>query len=533
MNALEILPFILFIVVIVTAISERINVPYPLLLVIAGLIVGFVPEIPNWHPPTDIILPVFLPPILFAAARLVSWQDIKNNLGVIGSLSIVLVIVTAVIIAGVLYLFIPQMSFSSALVLGAIISPTDTTAATAILNRLNIRQHIIRTVEVESLFNDAMGIVMYKAAILFVYIGTINIVDAGIETVLVGLGGIAVGLVFAYFTRLIVEQFFTDSDSELPIIMSLILAYVAYMFADRVGLSGVLAVVSAGLYHKKTEQSINANARLSETNVWSTLIFFLNGILFISIGMQFQSYLEKVHYLPLKDLLLFALLTILSLIVLRLGWVMLTNYLITLFKRHHNKKKKITYPMQETLITSWAGMRGLVSLALAIALPEMLSETTAFPYRNLIIFLTILTILFTLLVQGLTLPSLIRLLDAGKDDKRELKRIATVHQRLTTQALANINKLEDEEVSYTAQAKTLVKNYYANRLLQFSASAAQESEVDAHIISEEASQLLAKILRYERTELAKMLKQGKISEEIYICVLRKIDRDEVGFTSFR
>ncbi|MCB1828161.1 MAG: sodium:proton antiporter, partial [Coxiellaceae bacterium] len=289
MNALEILPFILFIVVIVTSISERINVPYPLLLVIAGLVVGFIPGIPNWHPATDMILPLFLPPILFAAARLVSWQDIKNNFSTIGSLSIGLVVATAILVAAVLHFFIPQMSFSSALVLGAIISPTDTTAATAILSRMNIRQHIIRTVEVESLFNDAMGIVMYKAAVLFVYLGTINVADVGGETLLVGLGGIAVGFVFAYFTSLIVEQFFSNSENELPIIMSLILAYVAYMFADRVGVSGVLAVVAAGLYHRKTEQKIDANARLSETSVWSTLIFFLNGILFISIGMQFQS----------------------------------------------------------------------------------------------------------------------------------------------------------------------------------------------------------------------------------------------------
>lgn len=533
LNALEILPFILFIVVIVTTISEKINVPYPLLLVLAGLIVGFIPGVPNWHPPTDIILPLFLPPILFAAARVVSSQDIKNNISTIGSLSIALVVATTLIVALVLHWFIPQMNYSTALVLSAIISPTDTTAATAILNRMNIRQHIIRTVEVESLFNDAMGIVLYKASVLFVFLGTIKIVDVGSQILLVGLGGIVVGFVFAYFTRLIIEQFLTKTENELPIIMSLILAYVAFMFADRVGVSGVLAVVTAGLYHRKTEQKVSANSRLSETSVWSTLIFFLNGILFISIGMQFQSFLKMVDYIPTSDLILFSILTILTLIILRIVWVSATSYLTYLLKRKRLGSKKYDTLFQETCIVSWSGMRGLVSLALAIALPEMISATSAFPYRSLIIFLTLMTILFTLLVQGLTLPPLIRRLKAGKDDTRELRRISNVHQKLMQAAINNMNKLEEQGSAYSKEAKSLVKNYYANRLLQFTGALETESESEAHVINEEALDLLEKVLQYERDELSKMLDHGKITQEIYFRVLRKIDRDEVGFASYR
>ncbi len=531
MNALQILPLILFIVVIVTSISERINIPYPLLLVIAGLVVGFIPEIPNWHPSSNIILPVFLPPILFAAARLISWQDIKNNMNTIGSLAIVLVIATAVVIALVLDFFIPQMSFSTAFVLGVIISPTDTIAAYAVLNHMNIRQHIIRAVEVESLFNDATSIVLYKAAVLLIYLGNINLGDIGSQTLLVGIGGIAVGLIFAYFTRLIVEQFLSDSESELPIIMSLILAYVAYMFADRVGVSGVLAVVSAGLYHKKTEQKINANARLSETSVWTTLIFFLNGMLFISIGMQFQSYLQKVNYLPTSKLIIFSLLTILTLILLRFIWVMITYAIPYWIKRHKKTPYKHRFPYQKILIVSWSGMRGLVSLALAIALPETLSATRSFPYRDLIIFLTLMTILFTLLIQGLSLPLLVRYLGADKDDQEELRSIANIHQQLIQKILDRMNTLQGSKKEYSQSAKKLVKNYYTNRILQFTRTS--ESEKNTKEISEEAAQLLGRVLQHERNELAKMLKEDIISQEIYIRVLRKIDRDEVGFASYR
>ena len=173
-------------------------------------------------------------------------------------------------------------------------------------------------------------------------------------------------------------------------------------------------------------------------------------------------------------------------------------------------------------------MRGLVSLALAIALPTIISETRIFPYRNLIIFLTLMTILFTLLVQGLTLPLLIRYLKAGKDSKRELRRISSIHQKLTKKAIDNMKNIEG---NYSTAAKKLVKNYYGNRLLQFTMD--YETEVDAHVIGSEASALLNKILQYERNELSKMLKKQKISDEVFMRVLRKIDRDEVGFASYR
>jgi monovalent cation/hydrogen antiporter len=251
MTALEILPFILFIVVIATAIAERINIPYPLVLVIAGILVGLMPGIPNWHPPSNMVLPVFLPPILFAAARTISWRDIRSNMNNIVSLSVILVLVNTFAIAGVIYWIIPKIHFASALVLGAIISPTDAVAATSILSKMHVRQSIIRTIEVESLFNDAAGIVLYKMAVLFVFMGSLDMHELGLRSILVGAGGVVIGLLFSYFTNLIVEQFLSNSENNLPIIMSLILAYVAYLFAERLGASGVLAVVAAGLYHKK------------------------------------------------------------------------------------------------------------------------------------------------------------------------------------------------------------------------------------------------------------------------------------------
>lgn len=532
MSAIEILPFILFIVVIVTAIAERINVPYPLLLVVAGLIVGFIPGIPNWHPPSELVLPLFLPPILFAAARTISWRDVRNNVGTIMSLSIVLVLITTFSIAGILNFSIPNLSLSTALVLGAIISPTDTVAATAILSKMNVRQNIIRTIEVESLFNDATGIVLYKTAILFVALGAFNMAHITSRTLMVGIGGIAIGLTFSYFTSLIIEQFLTDSENELPIIMSLILAYVAYLFADRLGVSGVLAVVAAGLYHKKSEHIIEARTRLSETTVWRTLIFFLNGIIFITIGIQFPSYLHKVSYLPTSHILFFSFSTIIALLFLRFVWVTFNTYLPYLIAHLQKKKSALPKnPYKKVLIVSWAGMRGLVPLALALAIPATIGNKIPFPNRDLIIFLTIVTILFTLLAQGLTLPYMIRKLGAGKDDKRELKNISKIYKRLTNDTMNSINQWTEKNDRYSKDAVKLVEQYYETRQLQYSRPTI--TDLERHEIGREAIKLLSKILEHERELLMEMCTAGEISEEIFIKVLRKLDQDEVGFASYK
>lgn len=532
MTAFEIIPFILFLVVIGTAIAERINVPYPLILVVAGLLVGFVPGIPNWHPPSNLVLPLFLPPILFAAARLISWEDIKNNFGQLISLAILLVIATTLAIAWILHAVIPMIPLGVAFVLGAIVSPTDAIASTSILNRMNAQRHVIRSLEMESLFNDSISIVLYNLAVLFVFMGSVSFAPISLHLLIVGLAGIAVGLMFAYFTGLIIQEFLTESENELPIIMSLILAYVAYLFAERVGASGVLAVVAAGLFHKRTERTIQAHTRLSEKSVWDTLIFFLNGLIFIVIGLQFPNYLSKVRYIPLHQLLFFSGITIATMITLRFIWISVSAYIASLFARFRKyPKTKHPFSWREVIISSWSGMRGLVSLALAIALPISISDTTPFPYRDLIVFLTIITILFTLIVQGLTLPFLIKFLKAEKSEKPTQRKTTEIYRHLTRQAIAHIEQMETDQHSCSVAAKKLVDNYYANRLLKFQIS--HETNCEEHDVGQEAEILLAKILDYERSLLHKMRAYGEISEEIYMRILTKIDRDEVGFASYK
>jgi monovalent cation/hydrogen antiporter len=200
MTTLASLPFILFMVVVVTAIAENIHVPYPLLLVITGLIVGFIPNMPTWHPQNDMVLALFLPPILFSGARLISWQDVKQNMTIVLSLSIFLVLASAIIIAWILHTLIPLFAFPAALVLGAIISPTDVIAANSILSKMNVPRSIMRTVKVESLFNDACSIVLFKAGLILVAGKMLKISDVGHQFFYIGGGGVLIGLFFAYIS---------------------------------------------------------------------------------------------------------------------------------------------------------------------------------------------------------------------------------------------------------------------------------------------------------------------------------------------
>ena len=354
-----------------------------------------------------------------------------------------------------------------------------------------------------------------------------------IRAFLSGAAGIVIGLLFSYFTSLIVEQFLKHSENDLPIIMGIILAYVAYLFSHSVGASGVLSVVAAGLYHKRTERIVEASIRLSEKTVWDTLLFFLNGIIFITIGIQFPTYLQKINYLPTADIVWFSVITIVGLLLLRVIWVTVSLIIEDGFLHIIKHWDDSTVPTwKRIIIISWSGMRGLVSLALAVALPPILNNGLPFPYMNLIIFLTIITILFTLLAQGLTLPWIIKWLGLGKQSMQEIRQMTQIYDTLTKKAIANMDHAFGKKERYSTGARKLVSNYYANRLLHHTVRS-ETAESERHEVILEAEKLLSKILQYERKVLTHMLEQGHISEEIYLKILRKLDRDEVGFASYR
>lgn len=531
MDVFSLLPFIFFLIVIGTAVAERINVPYPLVLVVAGLFAGLVPGIPEWHPHGRFVLTLFLPPILFAAARLISWDDIRDNAFEIFSLSVVLVIVKTFAIACILSWLIPQMNFFEALVLGAIISPTDSIAATSILNKLNAKKHIVRTLEIESLFNDAVSIMLYKISVLFVFGGIIYLNQVTAVTIFSSLGGIALGLGLAYITGLVVKTFLRDSENQLPIIMGLILAYVSYIFAEKLNCSGVLAVCAAGLLYRSAERTLRARTRLSEKASWDTYVFFLNGLIFVVIGLQLPLYLQHVSRIPIKELVLFSLVTIFTLISLRFIWIALTDFLSVWIAKKFRKREKLRrFSWGDVLISSWSGMRGLVSLVLALALPTEIAANVPFPNRELIIFLTIITIVFTLLVQGLTLPYLVKWLQAEAGDEKIAEETDRALRHLTKLAIHYV-ETSRESKPCSSGARRMVDNYYESRLLQF--RIAKEGNYEELDLNEEAENLLTNALEFERDRLQEMLHHGEISAEVYARIFDKLDREEVGFAAYK
>lgn len=531
MATLEVLLFILFVVTVVTAIAENINVPYPILLVITGLLVGLIPNMPNWEPPNNLILSLFLPPILFSAARTITWHDIKQNLIPIFSLAFLLVIVTAISIAGILDWTIGPMDFGTALVLGAIIAPTDIVAAHSILAKLHVKSNIIRTIKVESLFNDACSILLYKTGMVLVLTHSVSFNSSSLNPGS-AITGVLIGLGFAYIANVIIKNFLTSSENNLPIIMSLILAYVSYLLAEEVGASSVLAVVSAGLYYKKTTHTIRATTRLAEKVVWDTLLFFLNGLIFLAIGSELPSFLHKVSYLPATTIALFSAVTITAVLGLRFFWVNLTDYFNQLWEQRKTlARRHIKLQWRENLVVTWSGMRGLVSITLALALPITLATGAPFPERNLVIVLTIITIWFTVVVQGLTLPLLVKILKVRKSSDSEARQTRELYQKLTRDALSNIETFSHHPELHSEKAKELVANHYTSRLLgmpthHHNLKALREEQ----LIQQQAELLLARSLQFERGLLHRMRQRGEISEEVYMKVLQKLDRDEVNFT---
>ena len=350
---------------------------------------------------------LFLPPLLFSAAWVISWRDFKANLRPILLLAFGLVIFTTSGVAFIARLIIPELSWEVAFVLGAIVSPTDPVTATATARRLGIPGRITTILESESLVNDATGLVIYRVAVAAVVTASFSIWQAGLQFVVVSVGGVAVGLALAWVVNLVVSRL-EDSPTENSLMI--MTAYAAYLLADLATFSGILSVVAASLYlSRRNHQLFPSRTRIQATGIWETVDFLLNGLVFILIGLQLHLVLTGLTDHSWSDLLWYATVISLTVIVVRIIWVYPGTYLPRLlFKRL--REREPSPPLRNPTVVAWAGMRGVLSLAAALALPLTINGGQPFPQRNLLIFLTFSVILTTLIIQGLSLPLLVRFL---------------------------------------------------------------------------------------------------------------------------
>jgi Na+/H+ antiporter len=406
MALLQVLLFLLLCALALGWLSRRVNLAYPIALVLGGSLLGFVPGLPQLRFDPQFLLVLVLPPILYQAALLTSWRDFKANLRPIGLLAFGLVIVTTLAVGAALKLLVPQMPWAVAFVFGAIVSPPDAVAATAVLSRYNIPHRVVVVLEGESLVNDASGLVLYKFAVAAAMTGVFSLADASVQFVLVAAGGAAIGMVVAW---VFVQLHRHIGDPFIEVLVSMCIPYAAYIGAESLHLSGVLAVVAAGLFRgRHAPRMVSAEMRILARSAWNILVFLLNSLIFILIGLQLSGVVARLGNYSATELLLTSVLVSLVAIAVRFLWVYSAARMPPLVGGARP-------PHAQVFIVSWCGMRGIVSLAAALALPLETFEGEGFPYRDLLIFLTFVVILVTLVGQGLTLAPLIRRLGLGSE----------------------------------------------------------------------------------------------------------------------
>ena len=389
----------LIVIAVLFEVARRANLPYPALFVLGGLALGFIPGLPSIHLEPELVLLVFLPPLLFVAAFETPQRDLRRNLWPIARLSIVLVVLTTVVVAAVAQALVPGLGWAAALALGAIVAPTDALAATSVFRRLGVPRIAITLIEGESLFNDATALIAYRAAVVATVTGVFVLSETLAAFLVAAAGGIALGWIVG---RVVGEVVRWLDDPPVEVVVSLLVPWAAYLPAEQFELSGVLAVVTAGLViGRRLGTILSPSSRVLWLTSWKMVGFVLNGLIFVLIGLALPDILEGLGGMSPERVLGLALLVCAVVIGIRFAYVFLASFLPN-SPRRLVAQRDPRLASRLTFLVAWSGLRGAVSLAAALALP------TDFPERNLIQLLTFAVILATLVGQGLTLPFVVR-----------------------------------------------------------------------------------------------------------------------------
>ncbi len=498
--------------------ARTIHVPYPIALVLGGLAVGFVPGVGAISLDPDLVLLIFLPPLLYGAAFFSNPRELKANVRSIGWLAVGLVFVTTGAVAVIAHELI-GLPWSVAFVLGAVVSPTDAVAPAQIIRRYGVPRRVVTIIEGENLTNDWTALTLYRFGITAVVTGSFSWAWAAPKFVLTGIGGIAVGLLVGVGLRWVRRRL---DDPPTEITVSIFSGFAAYIPAEELGLSGVIAAVTVGLYMGwHSAELTTATTRMQTTGVWSTLVFLINAVLFILVGLQFPGLVRDLQGPTTGELLLWAAAVSAVVIVVRLAWVFLiADLLPRILPRLYEEDG--APPWRITLVIGWSSMRGAVALAAALAIPETIDGGGPFPDRDLIVFLTYCVILATLVLQGLTLGPLVdmlRLRSDGLDEQEEtLARI-----RMSEAGLAKIDALRDEGAvpNETAERTRAMRDFRRRR---FEARLDGDSSIDER--SARYQEFMREVIGAERDALVTMRNAGDITDDVRRTVERDLDLEE-------
>jgi CPA1 family monovalent cation:H+ antiporter len=529
MEEIELVLALLAVVAAVTLLARKFGIPYPILMVVAGLVIGLVPDVPRVELAPETVLLLFLPPILFSAAYFLSPRELWRNVRPISLLAVGLVVVTTLAVAAVAMAIAPELGWPVALALGAIVSPPDALAATAIARRLNLPRRLVLVFEGESLVNDATALTSYRLAVAAAFAGTsLDLGSAATAFAAVALGGVVVGLVVGWVASWLLSLL---EEPPVEVLLSLLVPFAAYLPAERLGVSGVLAVVAAGLLVGwRSPRVMGSDTRILGTATWQMVIFVVNGLAFLLIGLQLPTVLADIEGYQVGELIGMAAAVSITVIVVRLAWVYPATHLPRWLWPPLARRDPAPSP-RVTLVLGWGGMRGAVSLAAALALPLETEAGDPFPGRGLVIFLAFSVILVTLLGQGLTLPALIRRLGVVDDGSVEHEEI---HARAVASeaALVRIEELRSEVPSHLPLLDQLKERYEhrGEHLVHEHRDdpAPKADELTPEEVEEmEHDEIRRAVIGAERLALLELRDRGEIGDEALRIVQRDLDLDEL------
>jgi len=499
--------------------AHKLGVPHPVLLVLGGLGLALTPGLPRVEMDPDAVFLIFIPPLLYRAALLTSWRDFRSHLRAILTLAVGVLLGTVVAVAAVAHSLTSEFTWASAFVLGAIVSPPDAVAAVAVMRRLGVPRSVVTILEGEGLVNDATALVAYRMAMVAVVAGGFSVGQATLQFLISASGGIAIG-----FAAALLVIFVRRKVGQVPLVentISILTPFVSFIPADRLGVSGVLAVVTTGLTLGRIgPRIVSPETRLQAQALWEMIVFLLEGLIFILIGLYLPSAFDALRHHPLDKLLGYAAVISAVVVLVRLLGVFPSAYGLRFISRTFGAKW--SYPKwQHVTFIGWAGMRGGDSLVIALALPLFTGAGTPFPARDLIIFITFVVILVTLVVQGFTFGFAVRLLGL-KDDGLDREEEAHARRRSLEAGLAHLERLS-KDPDVPADHIQDLRDRHARRLHHLMVK-------DEPVLFPEKRQqmkvyrrLRLEMLQAERQALIQLRDDGLISDGVMLVVQRDLD----------
>ena len=506
----ELVLICLVIVALLAIVARRIRVPYSILLTVGGVVLALIPGLPVIHLEPELVFNLFLPPLIYPAAVYISWRDFRANLRPILLMAIVLVVLTMTVIAA-LFHYLTGLPWAVGFVFGALISPPDAVAALSVTQNLRVPRKIIVILEGESLVNDATSFISFRFAVAAVMTGAFSLGQASAQFLFVAAGGIAVGLAVGWLATQVQKRL---DDPPVQTMFSLLTPYVAYFSGEKLHVSGILAVVIAGIYYGwQAPRILSGRMRLQALPVWEMVVFVLNGVLFMLIGLQLPQVTHALAPGSVTKVAMLAIMVVSVMVLVRFAWMFGTTYLPFLSRR---SRRRVRFPWQYTALIAWTGLRGADSLAAALAVPFVLSSGEPFPGRDVILLLTFCVIFGTLVVQGLTLTPVVRWLGVVDDHATEREeRLA----RLKANEAA-LTRLEAIESLREAKPETIgrLRTEYVDRIQQLRAEG--PVSVD-RLFSADFEELACELLHIERETVITLRNEEAISDQ----ALRRIQRD--------